>query len=237
MDIHTDYIEQNMSLNAPELKDYLQDKCCSNLTRQPYASEPHDERHEEFNKRGLNMQTVKTVADFKQSFQLVDHYNDMKNSCFDDYDIVKHGGNTLTNPDYDENVCKMRIFMRQNSYLSKPEKDQQLLSLANEELDPKLPNLVEIAKLQKQEDVLNVIRFNDFSHGYKTKSNINILKNESKDKLGVDYESQLRILIASEENAELRENLRDYCIASRNHPDFNEEKLVEDILARNFSFL
>ena len=237
MDIHTDYIEQNMSVNAPELKDYLQDKRCSNLTRQPYASEPHDERHEEFNKRGLNMQTVKTVADFKQSFQLVDHYNDMKNSCFDDYDIVKHGGNTLTNPDYDENVCKMLIFMRQNSYLSKPKKDQQLLSLANEELDPKLPNLVEIAKLQKQEDVLNVIRFNDFSHGYKTKSNINILKNESKDKLGVDYESQLRILIASEENAELRENLRDYCIASRNHPDFNEEKLVEDILARNFSFL
>ena len=48
---------------------------------------------------------------------------------------------------------------------------------------------------------------------------------------------QLNILIASEENAELRENLREYCNNSRNHPDFDDEKLVEDILAKKFSFL
>ena len=237
MDIHTDYVEESLSVKVPELEEYLNDKRCSNYTRLPYASEPHDERHEEYNKRGLNMQNVRTVADFKQSFKLVDHFSEMKDSCFDDYGIKKHGGNSLTNPDYEENVCKMRITMRHNSYLSKPEKSEGLFSLSNEELNPELLNLVEIAKMQKQEDILNVIRHNDFGRGYKTQSNISILKNEAKDKLGIDFESQLRILIASEEDAELRENLRDYCATSRNHPNYNEEKLVDDILARNFAFL
>ena len=58
MDYHTDYVEQTLSVTAPELKKYLNNRRCSNFTKQPYGSEPHDERHEEFNKRGLNMQNV-----------------------------------------------------------------------------------------------------------------------------------------------------------------------------------
>ena len=73
-----------LSVNAPELKKYLNNRRCSNFTKQPYASEPHDERHEEFNKRGLNIRNVRTVKDFKQSFQLVDHYNQRKEPCFKD---------------------------------------------------------------------------------------------------------------------------------------------------------
>ena len=54
--------------HVPELKEYLDVRKCSNFTSKPYTSEPHDERHEEFNNRGLNMQNVKTADDFKQSF-------------------------------------------------------------------------------------------------------------------------------------------------------------------------
>ena len=61
MDIHTDYVHQAMSANAPELKTYLDTSQTSNFTRKDYAGEPHDERHEEYNKRGLNMQRVKTA--------------------------------------------------------------------------------------------------------------------------------------------------------------------------------
>ena len=50
------------------------------------------------------MQNVRTVEDFKQSFQLVDHYNQMKESCFKDYEIKMHGGNVITNQDYKENI-------------------------------------------------------------------------------------------------------------------------------------
>ena len=237
MDIHVDYLENTLAQKVPDLKKYLDARKCTNLTGKDYSSEPHDERHEEYNKRGLNMQNIRTVDDFKQSFKLVDHYDQMKKSCFEDYNIKIHGGNSLTVLDYEENIAKMRVSMRKNSYLTKPQQKKTLVSLENNELNSKLPNLVTIAKEQRQEDVLNVIRHNDFNHGHSSSSKFKVLKNEAVEKLGINYETQLSILIASEENAELRENLREYCSASRNHPEFDEEKLVEDILSGNFTFI
>ena len=237
MDIHVDYLENTLAEKVPDLKKYLDARKCTNLTGKPYSSEPHDERHEEYNKRGLNMQNIKTVDDFKQSFQLVDHFTKMKDSCFEDYGIKIHGGNTITNQEYEENISRMRVAMRNKSYLSRPQTKRAPLSLDSKELNPKLPSIVNIARDQRQVDVLNVIRHNDFAHGYATNSKFKVLKNEIDEKLGINYEMQLNILIASEENAELRENLREYCNNSRNHPDFDDEKLVEDILAKKFSFL
>jgi hypothetical protein len=105
------------------------------------------------------------------------------------------------------------------------------------ELNPNLPNLIEISNKQRQENILNVVRHNDFSAGYKTNADFKVLKNEAKEKLGINYENQLRILIASEENAEMRENLKEYYSMAQKHPNFDEEKIVDDILAHNFSFL
>ena len=238
MDIHTDYLENTLTKEAPELDEYMSLRRTSNFKSEPYASEPHDERHEEFNKRGLNMQRIKTADDFKQSFQLVDHYTEIKNSCFEDYDIQIHGGNNITIQDYEDNITKMRVTMRTNSYLSKPERKTQLYSLAeNEELNPDLPKLIKIARKQRQENVLKVIRYKDFNAGYDTSGHFKVLKNEEDGKLGLNFETQLKILIASEEDLEIRESLRDYCEKSKLHPNFDEEKLVEDILVRNFSFL
>ena len=109
--------------------------------------------------------------------------------------------------------------------------------MEDKELNNELLNLVNIAKSQRQENILNVIRHNDFNSGYKSNSNFKVLKNKAEDKLGIDYETQLKIWIACEDDAELRENLKEYCKVSKNHPDFDEEKIVDDILARNFSFL
>ena len=47
----------------------------------------------------------------------------------------------------------------------------------------------------------------------------------------------MRILIASEENAEMRENLKEYYSMAQKNPNFDEEKIVDDILAHNYSFL
>ena len=41
------------------------------------------------------MQNVRTVEDFQQSFKLVDHYNELKESCFDN--IKVHDGNKYNN--------------------------------------------------------------------------------------------------------------------------------------------
>ena len=237
MDIHTDYFDRKLAEKVPELDEYLKARKCSNFTQKPYAFEPFDERHEEFNKRGLNMQNIQTVDDFKQSFQLVDQYMQMKESVFEDYNIKIDSGNVTSVVDYEQNILKMRVAMRRQSYLNKPERDSGMLSLDNKELNPQLANLVKIAQDQRQENVLKVIRHNDFSSGFTTGVKFKTLKEESEDRLGTDFETQLNILIASEENAELRENLTEYCRVSRLHPEFDEEKIVDDILSRNFSFL
>ena len=161
----------------------------------------------------------------------------MKEACFDDYDIKMHGGNIVTNIDYEENILKMRVAMRKISFLSKPLQDKKMLSMQNMELNPQLTNIFKLAQKQKQDDVMNVIRHNDFNFGYSTSAKIDVLKNKQEDKLGINFETQLEILIASEENPELRENLKEYCQNSRKHPDFDEEKIVDDILSRNFSYL
>ena len=64
MDIHTEYFDEKLSERAPLLKEYIDKRKCSNFTGNTYGNEPHDERHEEFNKRGLNMQNVQTADDF-----------------------------------------------------------------------------------------------------------------------------------------------------------------------------
>ena len=87
---------------------------CTNLTKKYYGSDPHDERHEEYNKRGLNMQNIRTVDDFKQSFILVDHYDKIKKSCFEDNDIKIHGGNSHTALDYEENISLVEDILSKN---------------------------------------------------------------------------------------------------------------------------
>ena len=52
------------------------------------------------------MQNIKTVEDFKQSFQLIDAYTEVKEICFADFDIIPHGGNIVTIPEYEDNIKK-----------------------------------------------------------------------------------------------------------------------------------
>ena len=127
--------------------------------------------------------------------------------------------------------------MRQHSYLSKPEGSSGFFSLSNKELNQDLSKIVINARKQRQENILNVIRRNDFESGYQSNSKINVFKEEVIKKLDINYETQLRILIASEENIEMRENLREYCQISKSHPIFDEEQLVNDIISNNYSFL
>ena len=77
-------------------------------------------------------------------------------------------------------------------------------------LNPKLLELKTIASKQKTENVLNVLRFNDFDSGFRSGISISVLKDGRIDRLGTNFEEQLKILIASEEDLEMREQLREY---------------------------
>ena len=64
-----------------------------------------------------------------------------------------------------------------------------------------------------------------------------MLKDGHIDRLGTNFEQQVKILIESEENLELREQLREYYDRASNDTSFSEEKLIEDVLQGTFSFL
>ena len=57
-----------------------------------------------------------------------------------------------------------------------------------------------------------------------------MLKDGHIDRLGTNFEEQVKILIQSEENLELRKQLREYYDRARNDTSFSGEKLIEDIL-------
>ena len=63
-----------------------------------------------------------------------------------------------------------------------------------------------------------------------------MLKDDHIDRLGTNFEQQVKILIESEENLELREQLNEYYDRASNDTSFSEEKLI-DILQGTFSFL
>ena len=71
MDIWTDYQDEKMEKTQPELYQYLSTRKFTNKTGNPYGFEPHDERHEEFNKLGLNFQNNRTTEAFATSFAVV----------------------------------------------------------------------------------------------------------------------------------------------------------------------
>ena len=81
MDIQTEYQDRLMKKKVPGLSEYLSTRKCNNKTGKPYSAEPLDERHEEFNKRGLNLQNVRSLDDFTQNFKICDVYLDMKEAC------------------------------------------------------------------------------------------------------------------------------------------------------------
>ena len=184
----------------------------TNITGDPFNAEPYDKRHEEYNKRGLNLFNVKTVEDFEKAFLLVDEFSNVKDACFRDIDLKAHGGeNKPIIPNYEPMIEKMRTCMRSNKYLNQPEENNSLKYLGSSQiLNPKLLELKTIANKQKTENILNVLRFNDFDSGFRSGISISVLKDGRIDRLGTNFEEQLKILIASEEDLEMREQLREY---------------------------
>ena len=239
MDIHTDYTDLKCLKSVPELHEYLANRKSTNITGDPFNAEPYDERHEEYNKRGLNLFNIKTVEDFQKAFLLVDEFSNVKDAGFRDIGLKAHGGENKPNiPNYEPHIKKMRTCMRSNNYLNLPEENSALKSLgSNQLLNPKLLQLKTIANKQKTENILNVMRYNDFDAGFKSGIAISVLKEGHIDRLGTNFEQQVKILIESEENLELREQLREYYDRASNDTSISEEKLIEDILQGTFSFL
>ena len=56
-------------------------------------------------------------------------------------------------------------------------------------------------------------------------------------KTSYQLEMQLGILLISEEDPEVRENLNQYWETSKSHPKYDNETIVHNILCKTFSFI
>ena len=108
LDIHSDYIDEQMKSKASHIEKYLETRRCPNKTVGDYQCEPHDECHKEFNKRGLNFGVTNCADNFIKNFSVADSYFEMRDNLFEEYDTQK----MLVRPGYSYTVERMQICMR-----------------------------------------------------------------------------------------------------------------------------
>ena len=234
IDIFTDYQDAKLKFYAPSLSNYMETRRFTNKTGNPYCYSPHDERHEEYNKRGMNFQKVRSLNSFKENFAVCDDYQKLRDKCLDDDYNVKSQGNMVSRvPTYDENIHQMRILMRTKKYLSDPCKVSDILSLSENTVNKNLKNITSIAKEQRRENVMNIIKNNDFFCGFKAKK-FDIFGSNS---TSFDYQEQVRIFIASIESLEVKLSLYEYWQVAQKHQNYSHKEFMENLLEKRFDFI
>ena len=234
IDIYTEYQETKLKWYAPSLSEYLEKRRFTNKTGNLYSYSPHDERHEEYNKRGMNFQKVKTLKDFKESFAVCDDFQKMRDKCLEsDYKIKTQGNSTSEVPSYEENVHKMRIMMRSKKYLSDPCKDTVLTALNERPVHKSLITITDYAKEQRKANVMNVIKKNDFFCGFKTKKFDIFGSNSTK----IDYNEQVKIFISSIDSVEQKMSLYEHWQDAQKESNYSDQDFIEKLLENKFDFI
>ena len=232
IDVQTDYMSRKMKLEAPALYDYLKDKLFTNKTGKPYSSEPLDERHEEYNKRGLSFQDMRSTEHFQTGFLVCDSFAKLQKSCLEDYGLKTSNDHLHRPTQYEGNIRKMREHMRSKSFLSKPENKKKVTSLNETFIEKKILNVVEIAKTARRSNIMQVIKKNDMFCPFNTEKFDIFTKQKTKNNL----DEEIQILISCESDVSSQLALYSYWQESKKKKSFQKEKFIEDILSKNFQF-
>ena len=215
----------------PGLYDYLKVRRFTNKSGKDFGFEPHDERHEEYNKRGMSFGPNKSLDEMKTSFAVCDMYHQLRDSVFEDCQIQAKDSYSYKTQNYEENIFKMRLKMRQSEYLTEPEEEKELISIRGHDINDKLLDIRKIGEQVRKENILNILNHNDFFTKLPTQK-FDIFSEESRREL--DLGEQIQILISCEENSETRAALLEYWQTSKNNPEFDEKEFVESLLYNNY---
>ena len=110
---------------------------------------------------------------------------------------------TVVIPDYEEQVRDMRIALRKTNYLKNPQSVVDLESVEGHKLSKALLDVFQTSRDKRNADILNVIRYSDFSKGYNSKSRIPILEDDKENETTVEeIEDQILILLHCIEDKE-----------------------------------
>ena len=99
-------------------------------------------------------------------------------------------------------------------------------------MDNNLVNLVDIARKQRKDNVLNILKSNDFFCGFKTRTLEDLGK-----KGNVNFKEQIRILIGSIEDPQQRLQCYDYWEQEKGEASYCEENFVDEILDMKYQLL
>ena len=157
----------------------------------------------------------------------------MKNRLFnEDYHIKTEDDQNKKVPDYESNIQQMQILMRSKNYLNSPEDEANNTSLDGKlEIDEAYLDITNIAIQQRCDNVLTVMRSNDFLASFKSQK-LDIFDQPSNNPL--DSDTKIKILIAAEESVDYRENLYEYWTKLKKQPNYNAEAFIDSLVDKSF---
>ena len=226
LDMWTQYFDLKMKKNNPELASYLEKRLFCNKSGRPYRSEPFDELHEEFNRKGMRFQNNKTEKEFANSFTIVNEYVEMRDSMLSEMGLNEEDNQKFRSQNLEPNILDMRIKMRQNKYLSNPEIIENVFSLNGEELDESILNINTLAREARQENIMHVLNSGNFFTRYPSKK----CDFYEKDSVTIDFEQQIKILISSIEDDSQREHVYKYWKTQKRDKEYDEASFFDDLL-------
>ena len=129
--------------------------------------------------------------------------------------------------------------MRKVNYLSIPLECRSMQWINGTDLNEFMENLYENSKKVRKSDILNVIRFSDFSKGYNYQTkNLPLFKN---DKLNTETEDNLdkkiQVLIEIIEDDEAKASVKLFYLKHTKKDRSFKEKILDQLLSMDYSFL
>ena len=146
---------------------------CRNFTGDLFNFQPHD-GHEEYNKLGMNLQKVNNEHDFEKSFLLVGDFYTAKEHTMKELGFDNSKEATMVFPNRSNKVLKMRIGMKRKQNMINPEKPKPGQTIEGVKMKKEVKDIIKIANRQRKKDVINVIRHNDFGHGYSKEGRLSL---------------------------------------------------------------
>ena len=237
IDVYDEYLMSMMKTHNSDLYEHLQTRLYTNMTGVPYCSQSHDARHEEANKKGQNMFPGNSLEELDLAFTIVDDVWLLRKENFKEFGVKDSANSQAVVPNLEPLVIKMRFALRKSEYLNNPTKKLEANSISGKVLHKSLKNLFEISQKQRQSDILNVIRYNDFSEAFGGKSvKIPIFKddkfNQTSDEQLV---TQIQILIFSIEDLNLQMLVRDAFEKEKTNKTIDYQEFINDLIAQNYS--
>ena len=213
IELYDDYLMTSMEIKDPELFEHFKTRMVTNLKKEPFCSESHDARHEEANKNAQNLLSGRDLEEFDLMFTVVDDLVELKSKVLNDLCVEDRSRETnIVIPDYEIKIREMRVSLRNSGYFVDESDNGELKSIEGDDLNRALLDIFKVSREKRDADILNVIRYNDFSKGYNSKSRIPILENDKSNETSLkEMEDQALILL--------------HCI---------EEKEEKDLLMENF---